>query len=34
MENLDSAQSLKKKIEDRFGWLVVIPKYQESFDLD
>ena len=31
---LQSAESLKKKIENRFGWLVVIPKYQESFDLD
>jgi metallo-beta-lactamase family protein len=27
-------ESLKKKIEDRFGWLVIIPKYQESFDLN
>ncbi len=31
---LAAAQSLKKKIEDRFGWSVVIPKYQESFDLN
>jgi metallo-beta-lactamase family protein len=31
---LEAAQSLKKKIEDRFGWLVIIPKYQESFDLN
>ncbi len=31
---LEAAESLKKKIEDRFGWLVVIPKYQESFDLN
>lgn len=31
---IESAQSLKKKIEKRFGWLVVIPKYLESFDLD
>ena len=31
---LASAQSLKTKIEQRFGWTVVIPKYQESFDLD
>ncbi len=29
----ESAASLKKKIEDRFGWSVVIPKYLESFDL-
>jgi metallo-beta-lactamase family protein len=32
--DLASAQSLKAKIEHRFGWLVIIPKYQESFDLD
>ncbi len=31
---LASAESLKKKIEERFGWHVVIPKYLESFDLD
>lgn len=31
---LASAQSLKTKIEQCFGWTVVIPKYQESFDLD
>ena len=31
---IESAESLKKKIEERFGWLVVIPKYLESFDLD
>jgi metallo-beta-lactamase family protein len=31
---LEAAESLKKKIEDRFGWSVVIPKYLESFDLD
>lgn len=31
---LESAQSLKQKIEQRFGWKVVIPKYQESFDLE
>ena len=31
---LASAQSLKIKIEQRFGWMVVIPKYQESFDLN
>jgi metallo-beta-lactamase family protein len=32
--DLESAQSLKKKIEQRFGWQVIIPTYQESFDLD
>lgn len=32
--DLASAQSLKTKIEQRFGWTVIIPKYQESFDLD
>ena len=26
--------SLKEKIEERFGWTVIIPKYLESFDLD
>lgn len=31
---LASAQSLKSKIEQRFGWQVTIPKYQESFDLE
>lgn len=31
---VESAQSLKKKIEDRFGWSVLIPKYLDSFDLD
>lgn len=31
---LASAQSLKAKIEQKFGWKVIIPKYQESFDLD
>lgn len=30
---LEAAQALKQKIEERFGWLVVIPKYLESFDL-
>ncbi len=29
-----SALSLKKKIEKRFGWRVVVPKYLDSFDLD
>ncbi len=29
-----AAQSLKNKIEERFGWSVVVPKYLESFDLD
>lgn len=32
--DLESAQSLKEKIEKRFGWKVVIPKLKESFDLD
>ncbi len=31
---IESAESLKKKIEERFGWRVVIPEYLESFDLD
>lgn len=31
---IESAQALKKKIEERFGWSVVIPKYLDSFDLD
>lgn len=31
---LEAAQALKQKIEERFGWPVVIPKYLESFDLD
>lgn len=31
---IEAAASLKKKIEDRFGWPVVIPKYLESFNLD
>lgn len=31
---LESAQSLKKKIEERFGWTVIIPQYQDSFELD
>lgn len=31
---LESAQSLKQKIEQRFGWEVIIPKYKESFDLE
>lgn len=30
----ESSESLKKKIEDRFGWFVVIPKRLDSFDLD
>lgn len=29
-----SAQSLKEKIEKRFGWTVVIPKYLETFYLE
>lgn len=31
---LESAQSLKNKIEERFGWSVIVPKYCESFDLE
>jgi metallo-beta-lactamase family protein len=31
---IEAAQSLKKKIEERFGWSAVIPKYLESFELD
>lgn len=31
---LESAQFLKKKIEEKFGWTVIIPKYQDSFDLN
>ena len=30
----DAAQSLKEKIEQQFGWSVVIPKYEESFILE
>lgn len=30
----DAAKALKKKIEDRFGWEVIIPNYLESFELD
>lgn len=29
-----SSESLKQKIEQRFGWSVIIPKYLQSFDLD
>lgn len=29
----DSAQALKKRIEERFKWTVVIPTYEQSFDL-
>jgi len=29
-----SSQALKEKIEARFGWQVITPKYLESFDLD
>ncbi|HSW74095.1 MAG TPA: MBL fold metallo-hydrolase, partial [Candidatus Limnocylindria bacterium] len=32
--DVESAASLKKKIEERFGWTVVIPKYLDSFPLD
>lgn len=31
---VESAQSLKTKIEERFGWTVITPNYLESFDLD
>lgn len=32
---IESAQALKQKIEQRFGWSqVIIPKYLDSFDLD
>jgi len=29
-----SAQSLKEKVQDKFGWDVVVPKYLQSFELD
>ena len=29
----ESAESLKHKIEERFGWSVVTPKYLDSFEL-
>ncbi|MBP9765574.1 MBL fold metallo-hydrolase [Candidatus Babeliales bacterium] len=32
--DLPAAQFLKKKIEEKFGWPVVIPKHLESFDLE
>ena len=31
---IEAARSLQMKIEERFGWSVVIPNYLESFDLD
>jgi metallo-beta-lactamase family protein len=31
---IEAAQALKEKIEERFGWKVVIPQYLESFDLE
>jgi len=31
---LEASESLQKKIEERFGWSVVIPKHLQSFDLD
>lgn len=31
---LQASLSLKKKIQERFGWNVVVPKYLESFDLE
>ncbi len=30
----EAAEALKYKIEERFGWRVIIPTYLESFDLD
>lgn len=30
----ESAQFLKQKIEEKFGWTVIIPKYKDSFDLN
>lgn len=30
---IDASEALKEKIEARFGWSVVIPKYRDSFDL-
>lgn len=30
---IDSAKALKEKIEERFGWKVIIPEFQQSFDL-
>jgi metallo-beta-lactamase family protein len=30
----EASQSLKKKIEQQFGWDVVIPEFEESFDLN
>lgn len=32
--DLEAAQVLKKRIEERFGWSVVIPKYLQAFELD
>jgi metallo-beta-lactamase family protein len=31
---LESAESLQEKIKERFGWNVIIPKYNDSFDLN
>ncbi len=31
---IEAAQSLKEKIEERFHWPVVIPMYEQSFELD
>lgn len=31
---IEAAESLKDKIEQRFGWSVVAPKYLESYDLE
>lgn len=30
----EASESLKKKIEERFGWSVVVPNYSESFELN
>ncbi|HSW75975.1 MAG TPA: MBL fold metallo-hydrolase RNA specificity domain-containing protein, partial [Candidatus Saccharimonadales bacterium] len=31
---LQASQALQQKIEDRFGWNVIIPHYLQSFDID
>ncbi len=31
---LEAAQALKEKIEKRFGWQVVVPAYEQSFELE
>jgi metallo-beta-lactamase family protein len=30
----EAAQALKERIEKRFGWQVVVPEYEQSFDLE